>query len=65
MTKEEINEEDLNDIRVIFSLARKAYASDKETIEGLLKLEDKLFKQLDNGSVQSAPNKRARNKKSD
>jgi len=32
MTKEEINEEDLNDIRVIFSLARKAYASQMKHI---------------------------------
>jgi len=59
MTKEE-----LSSLRILFSLGRKHWCMEKETIEELLALEDKLFKELENGSLQSSTNKRTGSKKS-
>ena len=55
--KDKLGQQDLTDLRTLFALGRKAYAEHKETIEGLLKLEDKVFKQLKNGKLQSTTNK--------
>ena len=57
-----LQKEDLIDLRILFALGRKAYAEHKEMIEGLLKLEDKVLKILENGKVQSTTNKRTGSK---
>jgi len=63
--KEKLTEADLADMRTIFTLARKAYIEHREDLIELIKLEDRVFKILENGNLQSTTDKRAGSKKPD